>query len=516
MYPTETDGEEDEHEGGKEDNREYPARAEEQDVDTATTEFSEDQFQKQLLDYKETVGCRGELVLAVEDEGIYRAYKDNKEVIYWKQSEVLVEMIDLTEEAPTLGGSMCHRQVEAAHPHTRFEMVCGDDHAALFTASREQLSQRSHWLPHTVELSQIHRSLLNETLDSARFLRACSKAFDSLEFRYAHSLQCFATVVQMYKLMPDASIDVSKPLRLFLVQPLTLYQTRVLDKPLSAAPWVKSASISKYNESSSLLQNFSLDRAEAFSCIVMFESGQYEINPDSLSNVMAVSSGDSIFVAAPLLCDPSEKPLEQEIRRVLGNVGRPGIVLLVPPEAPRIRSPDTRDWNLINLDDYDGGEQDCFSNTSLHLSFTGASFPIDVGYFGGQDTEVYMLETLVSVHDKGHWVADLDVLKGMEDKSLHRYTGCVNGKHVKQAKGEKVVTPLGFTSIQSWEDFLERPRERGIVQAYQNWQARLAVTSVSLAQKHNTLVLPDDFCWLCDYQDLLKATSGKYGSTIIH
>lgn len=183
----------------------------------------------------------------------------------------------------------------------------------------------------------------------------------------------------------------------------------------------------------------------------MFESGLYDVNPDSLSNVMAVSSGDSIFVAAPLLCDPSEKPLEQEIRRVLGNIGRPGIVLLVPPEAPRIKAPVKKDWKLINLDEYDGGEQDCFSNTSLHLSFTGASFPIDVGSFGGQDTEVYMLETLVSVHEKGRWAADLDVLKAMENKrSLQRYTGCVKGKHVKQAKRN---TPFALTSIQSWLNF---------------------------------------------------------------
>lgn len=56
-------------------------------------------------------------------------------------------------------------------------------------------------------------------------------------------------------------------------------------------------------------------------------SGLYEISPNSLSNVMAVSSGDAIFVAASLLCDPIEEPLRQEIRRVLGNVGQPGIAL---------------------------------------------------------------------------------------------------------------------------------------------------------------------------------------------
>ena len=282
------------------------------------------------------------------------------------------------------------------------------------------------------------------------------------------------------------------------------------------ASWVETASDSGDKGPRSLLQTFTLSRLEAFSCIVMFESGQYDLGPRSFSNVMAVSSGDSIFVAAPLLCDPFEQPPEQEIRRVLGNIGRPGIALLVPPSAPRIKTPVMENWNLINLHDFDGGKQDCFSDTSLHLSFTGASSPIDVGLFGGQDTEVYMLETLVSVHERGQWTADLDVLKNMASRLLARQlTGCSNGKHVKQAKEAKAAgnKSHALTSIQSWAEFLERPRVRGIVQAYQNWQARVAVTSVSLAQGHHTLVLSDDTCWSCVYE-ILDKKDGKF--TVIY
>ena len=248
----------------------------------------------------------------------------------------------------------------------------------------------------------------------------------------------------------------------------------------------------------------------------MFESGLYDLDPHTLSNVMAVSSRDSIFVAAPLLCDPFEEPHDQEIRRVLGNIGKPGIALLVPPHAPRIKPPDKKNWNLINLHDYDG-EEDYFSNTSLHLSFTSACVPIDVGFFGGQDTEVYMLETLVSVHERGQWTADLDVLGTMASRILVRQCkGCLGGKHVKQGKKGKDAQHKShvLTSIQSWAEFLERPEERGIVQAYQNWQARLAATSVSLAQNHHTLVFSDDICWSCVYEELDYLTDAMNGKLI--
>ena len=57
-----------------------------------------------------------------------------------------------------------------------------------------------------------------------------------------------------------------------------------------------------------------LRREAAFACIIMFESGLYDVDPKTLTNVMAVSSGDSIFAAAPLICDPFDEPAHQEVR----------------------------------------------------------------------------------------------------------------------------------------------------------------------------------------------------------
>ena len=200
----------------------------------------------------------------------------------------------------------------------------------------------------------------------------------------------------------------------------------------------------------------------------------------------------------------------------MGNIGRPGIALLVPPAAPRIKAHDINTWNLINDIEFDGQLRDCFQGTSLHLSFTGSSLPLDVGYSGRQDTEVYLLESVVSVHERGEWVADLDILKAL---GKHQLLIRRDGLHCPYA-AEELAAPCEPTkdrivSLQSWTEFLERPQTRSIFQAHNNWQARLAATAVCIAQGHKAILLPKTVC--LDRVDehfeedpLLDLTGGSY------
>jgi hypothetical protein len=79
----------------------------------------------------------------------------------------------------------------------------------------------------------------------------------------------------------------------------------------------------------------------------MLETGVHDLHPDQLESVFAMSSGNSIYVAESLLQDPSSpdqssQPKFQGIRRILGNLDRPTKVMLVPPQAPRVREPDLK------------------------------------------------------------------------------------------------------------------------------------------------------------------------------
>ncbi|MCJ1230364.1 hypothetical protein MMC12_007037 [Toensbergia leucococca] len=89
---------------------------------------------------------------------------------------------------------------------------------------------------------------------------------------------------------------------------------------------------------------------------------------------MAISSGNSIYIASVLLSDPAEKTSNIDIKRVIGNVGQPGIVLMVSPQNLRIKPPN-RDFRAVTHAEYDFSRRNSFSGTSLHLSFTKWKLP---------------------------------------------------------------------------------------------------------------------------------------------
>ena len=189
------------------------------------------------------------------------------------------------------------------------------------------------------------------------------------------ALKAVSTAAAMYRNFPNTSVDV-----------------RILQNPIWDTAWVKKC----YDEPPGgdlnglpfSLQPYHLERATAFACIAMFESGIYDIDPSLLENVFAMSSSDSIYIGSALLLDPQEPAYPGDIRRVLGNIGKPGMAFLVPPVDPMIRNVEMSDWPHIDQDEFDGDMRDCFESASLHLSFTGANTPINLGYSGGQDVDV--------------------------------------------------------------------------------------------------------------------------------
>lgn len=303
---------------------------------------------------------------------------------------------------------------------------------------------------------------------------------------YMQSAKAVSTAAMAYSNFPDATIDI-----------------RVLQCKLWQAQWVRSAvsqmTNSPHNVQTSRvaplsLEPYRLDRACAFTCITMFESGHYDANPSELVDVMAMSSGDSLFVGAALLCDPSLESYSADIKRIAGNIGRPGIAFLVPPQAPMMRDVSISEWPQLGNFEFDGVPRDCFNSTSLHLSFTGAGGPVNVGFSGARDADVYMLETLVSVHDSGKWVADLNVLDTFRSHYLDFIPPCTDQHH----KATTLSPTYSVTSIENWLELVdELDKDICLVQAHGNWEARLAATSISVAKNHRTIIAPEKVCWEC-------------------
>lgn len=250
-----------------------------------------------------------------------------------------------------------------------------------------------------------------------------------------------------------------------------------------------------------------------FACIAMFETGSNDVDEKQLSSTMALSSGNSIYVANDLLQDPLKPNLYglHGITRIVGNIGRPGVVMLAPPQAPLIRPDDPGSWRVINHINFDGSLENSFPETSLHLSFTEYEVPLSVP-IGARDADVSIVETLISTHDRQSWVADLDILASLRSERMFRRLSPPRCKHEHDRPRplmESPVTQIGrisrkdLVSVNSWEELLDPPAglgvsSIGVVRAFDNWHARVATMSVSVQKGLRTVVLPTEpLCTVC-------------------
>ncbi|KAL8698815.1 MAG: hypothetical protein Q9224_001680 [Gallowayella concinna] len=370
------------------------------------------------------------------------------------------------------------------------------ENAALFIIEEHkpsvdliQTPERNATLLYSIfERHQIDKYMVAHELE--RRLRYANMDIDP----HLKSLKAISTAAMMFRHFPYASVDV-----------------RILQRKLYDVSWIRTCIGSRQmpglrpepgkaflpplpypaNGTPESLLPYALSRAQAFACLAMFESGQHDIDPIQLVDVMAMSSGNSLYISAAMLADPYNETRPGDIRGVMGNVGRPGIVFLVPPRDPLIREASIENWRLTERDEFDGYLSDHFQTTSLHLSFTTAETPLNVGFSGGQDLEVRILETLVSVYEGGTWIADLNVSNLTTAGKLSRMPPCTS-QHPAD-----VQTP-SITCIDNWFSLIDDPEVKvSLVRAHGNWQARLAASSISIALGSPTLILPYNVCWKC-------------------
>ncbi|KAL2069432.1 hypothetical protein VTL71DRAFT_14111 [Oculimacula yallundae] len=303
------------------------------------------------------------------------------------------------------------------------------------------------------------------------------------------SIRALATVKSVYGSIPSAKISLD-------VTSLTLHKMA----------WLPDKELEKFSELASQPTTlpFQLSRSEMFSCIALFESGRYVVSPKSLTSVMAMAAGDSIYISAPLLCDPADSQSSSQVHRVTGSIGKPGIAMLIPPQNPQVSEYDKADWQMVNHDTFDGCEQDSFQGTTLHLGFTGYVLPIDTGQHGSRDSEIYFLESVVSVHEHGKWIADLDILGQFRDRSRYRVLpSCTHTRGLIS----NVIPTSSITAIDHFSEIVDPPEFVGIIRSSKNWLARLAVATISLQLDHPTVILSDRFCWDCILESWVNAPS---------
>lgn len=309
------------------------------------------------------------------------------------------------------------------------------------------------------------------------------------------SLKAMAAISELYCDWPEATVLIS-----------------ITRRPLGLAHW--AANLGETMPMLTAEENRrTLFRSTKFACLAMLESGGHDFHPDQLELVMALAAGNSIYAAESLLQDPSQEDRSGQsmfkgIRRILGNIGHSGVVLIIPPPSPLVLQLDSRRGRSVHADTFDGVLQDSFEETSLHLRFTDLKVPLATAR-GAIDADVVFLEAFVSVFEGSRWIADLDILKSLEMRDLIRLRACeCKNRENLGNLGRHLANNLGaqLKSISKWDELLIckdnlLANEIGAVRSHSNWFARLAATALAASMGCPTVVLPSHYiCSDCGQQ----------------
>ena len=288
---------------------------------------------------------------------------------------------------------------------------------------------------------------------------------------YYKSLRALAAAQEVFNKLPNAEVDLA-----------------VVSRSLSQAKWAQSLW---------LLPDFVMTRASAVACICMFESGELNLQPEDLEDVMAVSSSNNLYASEVLFCDPYESPPAHAFRHVIGNVGKPGLVLLLSPRNSILREPDVGSWEMVNHAPFNGRFEDNFASTSLHLCLTGYEQPVNINDHGDRDSVVHFVEAAVSAHERGLWHADLDLLR-LSKRNWSRSSAADCPHDEEQAADVSLLAD--FASIDNWYEVLDPPLNPAIVRSQGNWIARLALSAIPSPKKQKMTIIADKPCCACiDY-----------------
>ena len=369
--------------------------------------------------------------------------------------------------------------IESPYRERKYELILGDDESRvhLYVQRQPRVDQSLVKLP----IYLVTKALESQIAEFPRTLTYFDaptidgEGPDSPDKEglpsYYKSLMALAAAQEVFNKLPNAEVDLA-----------------VVSRSLSQAKWAQSLW---------RLPDFVMTRASAVACICMFESGELDLQPEDLEDVMAVSSSNNLYASEILFCDPYESPPAHAFRHVVGNVGRPGLVLLLSPRNSILREPDVGSWEMVNHAPFDGRFEDNFASTSLHLCLTGYEQPVNINDHGDRDSVVHFVEAAVSAHDRGLWHADLDLLR-LSRRNWSRSSAADCPHDEEQAADVSRVAD--FASIDNWYEVLDPPRNPAIVRSQGNWIARLALSAIPSPENQKLTIITDKPCCACiDY-----------------
>ena len=204
-----------------------------------------------------------------------------------------------------------------------YNFLYGDEEVAVFSCKPWRTEQPENFF----DLADIRKAFTLSLVDPLKLL---TRIDDHL-----HSLLAMSAAASIFENMAEATVSLEG----------------LSNTVLGNSTWYRDAAqrlletgqkkLSHHEKVGTLLMTPALSLPETFGCICMFVSGTLDLNPEELSRVMAVSAGDSLYVAGVLLNDPAKVP-SKAVERVPGNIGRPGMALLIPPTNLKVSKEDPK------------------------------------------------------------------------------------------------------------------------------------------------------------------------------
>ncbi|KAK6520977.1 hypothetical protein TWF506_001213 [Arthrobotrys conoides] len=410
-------------------------------------------------------------------------------------------------------------------------------------------------LQNPLEISDIEMLLHEGLIDGKFIMQQLAKCLPlSKKQRLFRYLLDMSAISGLYEKFDTPLIDLSHLATCFLDRYPNVRDQEVLVSYLPTQRQVHDALFPKQ-----------MTQSEAFQWIHYLESRGQRID-DIHPLLIAISSEDSLFVASQFLQDPSlsiTNPLG--IIRLPGNIGRPGVILLVAPKSPRHPNYEN---TLLEDAPFDGQLIDCFRDTTLHLTLTGYELPLELrgAKSGARHHETWVFEATTSVHVAGKWIGDISPLEtpyfykkddgddwencswvdSGASKKPHRYhTSFEDSNHmdpisrevkshveriiglIKSQKPDELSTQkcpdcqksteknyksfvqtqegihVDLTSIDCWEEYFHRPSNPTVFRARSNWVARLAAVCFSKEIKAPIIPIHPQAC-KCRIEWLLR------------
>ncbi|KAI0018115.1 hypothetical protein F4780DRAFT_540324 [Xylariomycetidae sp. FL0641] len=221
----------------------------------------------------------------------------------------------------------------------------------------------------------ISEHFLDKPLNPQELLRFLERS------QFYQMLKSFSAIKEMYAHLPGATIC-PEVLSAFAAVIPSGHQTPGPPPPEGEFRYPNDAELLE-----SALGHHMCPPGTSFKLILFLESG---IDFPSLrypggvwERILAVSTTDSLYIHPSITSNPSSfRHGRLELRRVRGNMGRPGVTIItsVPCNLFELqrKAPDPRKWQIVNHNSFDGIWEDLFGATSLHLRITGYTESIQI------------------------------------------------------------------------------------------------------------------------------------------